>query len=112
MAWHPLDRSNSACVGELVPNCEAKVIAEDEVTKLGRNQRGEIWVRGPNIMKGYWRNTKATKDTLTQDGWLKSGDIGYVDDQGKWYIVDRKKVRIFYRSRSGILFESIFIDVP
>ncbi|KNG89263.1 4-coumarate-CoA ligase [Aspergillus nomiae NRRL 13137] len=91
MAWHPLDWSDSACVGELVPNCEAKVMAEDEVTELGRNQRGELWVRGPNVMKGYWRNPTATRDTLTTDGWLKSGDIGYVDNQGKWYIVDRKK---------------------
>jgi 4-coumarate--CoA ligase len=67
-------------------------MAEDEITDLGRNQRGELWVRGPNIMKGYWGNEKATKATLTKDGWLKSGDIGYVDNHGKWFIVDRKKV--------------------
>ncbi|KAE8382419.1 hypothetical protein BDV26DRAFT_277997 [Aspergillus bertholletiae] len=91
MAWHPLEWSDSACVGELVPNCEAKVIAEDGITALGRNQRGELWVRGLNIMKGYWNNSKATKETLTEDGWLRTGDIAYVDDHSKWFIVDRKK---------------------
>jgi 4-coumarate--CoA ligase len=44
-------------------------------------------------MKGYWRNPQATKETKTDDGWLKTGDIAYVDDQGKFYVVDRKKVR-------------------
>lgn len=68
-------------------------MAEDGVTELGRNQRGEIWVRGPNIMKGYWRKPEATAETLTPDRWLKTGDIGYVDDDGLFYIVDRKKVR-------------------
>ena len=68
-------------------------MADDGVTELGRNQRGELWVRGPNIMKGYWRNPQATKETKTEDGWLKTGDIAYVDDQGKFYVVDRKKVR-------------------
>lgn len=42
-------------------------------------------------MKGYWRNSKATSETLTPDGWLKTGDIGYVDEFGKFFIVDRKK---------------------
>jgi 4-coumarate--CoA ligase len=81
-------------VGELNANCEAKIIADDGVTELGLNQRGELWIRGPNVMKGYWRNPKATKDTLTSDGWLKSGDIAYVDDNGQFFVVDRKKVRM------------------
>jgi 4-coumarate--CoA ligase len=42
-------------------------------------------------MRGYWGNEKATRDTLLPDGWLKTGDVAYVDDNGKWFIVDRKK---------------------
>lgn len=68
-------------------------MADDEVTELGQNQRGELWVRGHNVMKGYWRNTKATEETKTKDGWLKSGDIAYYDENSKFFVVDRKKVR-------------------
>lgn len=67
-------------------------MADDGKTELGRNERGELWVRAPNIMKGYWRNPKATRETLTEDRWMKTGDICYVDDYGKFFIVDRKKV--------------------
>lgn len=67
-------------------------MADDGVTEYGRNQRGELWVRAPNIMKGYWKNPQATKETKTADGWLKTGDIAYVDDHGRFHVVDRKKV--------------------
>ena len=70
------------------------IMAEDglsEITGRGPDARGELWVRAPNIMKGYWNKPEATKDTLTPDGWLKTGDIAYVDEEGKFYIVDRKK---------------------
>lgn len=60
-----------------------------------RNSRGELWVRAPNVMKGYWRNEKATKETKTADGWLRTGDIAFVDDDGKIHVVDRMKVRFF-----------------
>lgn len=85
--------SFSASVGEPNANCEAKIMAEDGTTEiLERNKRGELWVRAQNIMKGYWRNPKATKETKTEDGWLKTGDIAYVDDEGKFHVVDRMKV--------------------
>ena len=44
-------------------------------------------------MKGYWQKPEATKEILTDDGWLKTGDIAYVDESGKFFVVDRKKVR-------------------
>jgi len=90
--WHPDEISTSFSVGEVVPNCEAKIMADDEVTELPRGQRGEIWFRGPNVAKGYWRKPDATRSTITEDGWLKTGDIAYFDDSGKLFIVDRKKV--------------------
>ncbi|KAI9038779.1 acyl--CoA ligase [Aspergillus affinis] len=91
LGWHPMEQSHTASVGELNANCEAKIMADDGVTELGRNQRGELWVRGQNVMKGYWRNPEATRETKTPDGWLKTGDIAFVNDEGKFHVVDRKK---------------------
>ncbi|RVX67124.1 hypothetical protein B0A52_08367 [Exophiala mesophila] len=92
LGWDDRQTSTAASVGELLANCEAKLVNEDNETEIkSRGERGELWVRGPNVMKGYWRNPKATKDTITSDGWLKSGDIAYVDETNKFYIVDRKK---------------------
>ncbi|KAJ5950470.1 uncharacterized protein N7479_008883 [Penicillium vulpinum] len=89
--WVPSDISTSAAVGELNANCEAKIMAPDGTEVTERNARGELWVRGPNVMKGYWRNEKATKETKTKDGWLLTGDIAFVDDDGKIHVVDRMK---------------------
>jgi 4-coumarate--CoA ligase len=94
LGWDPTEKCYSASVGEPNANCEAKIMAEDGVTEImERNQRGELWVRAQNVMKGYWRNPKATQETKTADGWLRTGDIAYVDDQGKFHVVDRIKVR-------------------
>jgi len=67
-------------------------MADENTEIMARNQRGELWVRGQNVMKGYWRNPTATKETKTADGWLRTGDIAYVDDRGKFHVVDRMKV--------------------
>lgn len=94
LGWDTRDISLSSSVGELNANCEGMIMTEDgsrEITARGPDARGELWVRAPNIMKGYWNKPEATKETLTPDGWLKTGDIAYVDDEGKFYIVDRKK---------------------
>lgn len=56
--------------------------------------RGELCVRGPTVIQGYFSNPKANADSYTRDGWFKTGDILYCDRKTKlWYIVDRKKVR-------------------
>ncbi|KAE8327186.1 hypothetical protein BDV39DRAFT_193085 [Aspergillus sergii] len=56
-----------------------------------RNRRGQLWLRGGNVMKGYWQNPEATKATKTEDGWLKTGDVAFVDEHGKFHVVDRLK---------------------
>ncbi|KAK5189209.1 hypothetical protein LTR92_010841 [Exophiala xenobiotica] len=92
--WDINKKSFSAAVGEPNANCEAKIMSEDgthEITGRGPENVGELWCRGPNVMKGYWGNPKATAETLTPDGWLKTGDIAYVDAEGMFFIVDRKK---------------------
>ncbi|KAJ9607984.1 hypothetical protein H2200_008063 [Cladophialophora chaetospira] len=82
---------SSISIGELVPGAEAKLVKEDGDEETRPGQTGEFWVRSPNAMTGYWRNPKATAETFSSDGWLKSGDIAYRDEVGKWYMVDRKK---------------------
>ena len=65
---------------------------DEDGKEVKQGERGEIWVRAPNVMKGYWGRPEATRETLTPEGWLKTGDIAYIDEKGKFFIVDRKKV--------------------
>ena len=90
--WWTMDDPCSTGVGKLCPNVEAKVVKSDG-REVGFGERGEFLVRGPNVFGGYWRSPKATQDTLTPDGWLKTGDVGYIESNGVFYIVDREKVR-------------------
>ncbi|KAF2638750.1 acetyl-CoA synthetase-like protein [Massarina eburnea CBS 473.64] len=80
---------DSGSVGQLDPNCECKLL-DDEGNEVPDGQPGELYVRGPNICLGYWRNPQATKETLSPDGWLRSGDIAVCRNSWFW-IVDRKK---------------------
>ena len=66
-------------------------IEDDAGNELPSGEAGEIVVRGPVVMKGYWENQAETDKVLSADGWLKTGDVGYVDDEGYIFIVDRKK---------------------
>jgi acyl-CoA synthetase (AMP-forming)/AMP-acid ligase II len=61
------------------------------------NQEGEVCVRGPQVMKGYLNNPEATANTIDSEGWLHTGDIGYADEAGHFYIVDRVKELIKYK---------------
>ncbi|KAK6366853.1 hypothetical protein LTS17_010404 [Exophiala oligosperma] len=81
-------RSFDGHSGYLLPNTEAKTVDDDGQEVEGAP--GELWIRGPQTMLGYWNNEKATRDSSTQDGWVKTGDIVVVKDH-KWWIVDRKK---------------------
>ncbi|KAK4996067.1 hypothetical protein LTR66_004236 [Elasticomyces elasticus] len=90
--WDPNERSETFAVGELNPNCEGKIVTDDVgLNEVAQGERGELWIRAPNVMKGYWNRPDATAETLTEDGWLKTGDIAYRDHDGKLFIVDRKK---------------------
>lgn len=69
---------NNTSVEQLMPNCEAKIVD------------GEIWVRGSSVMIGYYQMPEQTAETL-EDGWLKTGDLGYVDEDNFVFITGRKK---------------------
>ncbi|KAK0471890.1 hypothetical protein IW261DRAFT_1553475 [Armillaria novae-zelandiae] len=72
-----------------LPSPVNEVAIVDNGIKLPRGQTGEVWLRGPNVMEGYWRDPAATNNVLTTDGWLKSGDLGMQDKEGFLYIKDR-----------------------
>lgn len=75
--------------GKPVINHEIRVVTGDGID-AGEGEVGEIWIKGPQVMKGYWRSPDATRDAITTDGWFKSGDAGYLID-GYLYIHDRVK---------------------
>jgi acyl-CoA synthetase (AMP-forming)/AMP-acid ligase II len=77
-------------VGRPLPGVEVRVVDDDGVD-LSPGTAGELWVRGFNVMKGYFNDPAATAATIDPDGWLKTGDIGYVDGAGNIRITDRKK---------------------
>ncbi|NNL69799.1 MAG: AMP-binding protein [Acidimicrobiia bacterium] len=83
-------------IGVALSNTECRVVDPDG-RDLGIDEDGEIWIRGPQVMKGYLNNPGATAATIDEDGWLHTGDIGHVDDDDHWYIVDRLKELIKYK---------------
>jgi acyl-CoA synthetase (AMP-forming)/AMP-acid ligase II len=84
-------------VGVLLPNMEGTVVDPISGAELGPHERGELLVRGPNMMCGYLNNPDATRETIDPEGWLHTGDIGYVDDEGYLFVVDRLKELIKYK---------------
>ena len=78
-------------VGKLMPSIEMRIIDPATGKDLPSGQPGEVWVRGPNVMKGYLNNPEATANTVDADGWLHTGDIGIADDDGYLTVVDRLK---------------------
>ncbi|KPL86356.1 hypothetical protein SE16_13620 [Ardenticatena maritima] len=93
----PDDRIKPAAVGVLVPNTEARIVDPATGQDVGVGERGEIWIRGPQVMKGYLNRPDATAATVDAEGWLHTGDVGYADEDGYFYIVDRVKELIKYK---------------
>ncbi|TXG48706.1 hypothetical protein EZV62_024581 [Acer yangbiense] len=95
-AKKPYPTKSGSC-GTVVRNAELKVIDPDTGCSLGYNHPGEICIRGPQIMKGYLNDAEATAATIDVEGWLHTGDIGYVDDDEEVFIVDRVKEIIKFK---------------
>jgi len=86
---HDLVEYNGS-IGLPVPSTEVRIV-DEEGNALANTETGELQVRGPQVMQGYWQRPEATKDTINEDGWLSTGDIVKFDDEGFLHIVDRKK---------------------
>ncbi|KAK6775241.1 hypothetical protein RDI58_026242 [Solanum bulbocastanum] len=84
-------KAHPSSVGVLFPSFSAKVINHETGEVSPPFKEGELWLKGPGIMKEYFGNEEATSATITKDGWLKTGDLCYFDDKGYLYIVDRIK---------------------
>jgi acyl-CoA synthetase (AMP-forming)/AMP-acid ligase II len=92
-----VDETPPGSVGALIPNTEARLVDPETGEDVAEGEQGEIWVRGPQVMRGYLNNDQATAETLTEDGWLRTGDIGRIDENGFFYVVDRLKELIKYK---------------
>ncbi|MEW6732941.1 MAG: AMP-binding protein [Acidobacteriota bacterium] len=92
-----LKKDRLGSIGHCLSNIECKVVDTTTRLALGANQQGEICIRGPHIMKGYLNRPEATAQAIDAEGWFYTGDIGYVDDDGCFYIVDRVKELIKYK---------------
>ena len=93
----PLAQDRPGTVGVLVPNLEMRIVDPSTGEDQGPDGEGEIWFRGPNVMKGYLGRAQETGEMLDDDGWLHTGDIGVVDADGYLKITDRLKELIKYK---------------
>ena len=93
--WDDWNKSIGS-VGKLLPNMSAKYLAADG-SEVADGQDGELAVKGPNVFKGYLNKPELTKESFTEDGYFKTGDIGHQDANGNFYITDRVKELIKYK---------------
>jgi acyl-CoA synthetase (AMP-forming)/AMP-acid ligase II len=97
--YHPMisERVVLDSVGPSAPNTECRIVDSDTGEDVATGERGELWIRGPQVMKGYFNKPEATTACLTADGWFKTGDVAVIDEHGWYKIVDRVKELIKYK---------------
>jgi acyl-CoA synthetase (AMP-forming)/AMP-acid ligase II len=84
-------------IGQPLPMTECRLVDPESGEDLAAGERGELWIRGPQVMKGYLNNPEATEETIDRDGWLHTGDVATADEDGFFRIVDRLKELIKYK---------------
>ena len=95
--YTPRGRVKLNAAGVSLPNTEWRVIDVATRRDLTVGEIGEVWVRGPQVMKGYLNNPEVTRRVIDDDGWLHTGDIGYADGEGYLYVLDRAKDQLKFR---------------
>jgi acyl-CoA synthetase (AMP-forming)/AMP-acid ligase II len=91
--WDKWDKPTGS-VGNLLPSMAIKFMNGEDEVQAG--EQGEIWIKGPNICKGYYKNPKATAESINREGWYRTGDVGYIDRHSNIFITDRMKELIKY----------------
>jgi acyl-CoA synthetase (AMP-forming)/AMP-acid ligase II len=97
IAISPPGAARRGSVGRLLPATEARIVDPEGGADLGPGRTGELWVRGPQLMRGYHDQPEATARTIDPDGWLHTGDLCSFDEDGYLYVVDRLKELIKYK---------------
>ncbi|XP_039309199.1 acetyl-coenzyme A synthetase [Solenopsis invicta] len=92
-----LPNSKNGSCGVVVNNVQMKIVDPESGKILGPKQPGEVCIKHPSLMTGYYKNPEATKNAVDEEGWMHSGDIGYIDENGELFIIDRIKELIKYR---------------
>ena len=93
----PLARIKLEACGPPLADTFEKVVSLETGQELAAGEVGELMVKGPQVMKGYWKRPEETRECLTEDGWLRTGDIGHLDEDGYLYLLERKKEMIKYK---------------
>ncbi|MFC7321088.1 long-chain-fatty-acid--CoA ligase [Halobacillus campisalis] len=115
----------SGSIGVPWPDTDSKIFRIDADEEADHGEIGEIVVKGPQVMKGYWKRKEDTDKVLSEDGWFRTGDMGYMNEDGYFYIVDRKKdmiiaggFNIYPREVEEVLYEheavqeAVIIGIP
>ena len=93
----PDGENRAGSIGAELPDTECRIVDPETGEDVAEGERGELWIRGPQVMAGYLNNDEATRETLDSDGWLHTGDIAVRDEDGFYFIVDRLKELIKYK---------------
>ena len=114
VTFNPIEKRKPASVGKTLPSAEIKIIDPEKKTELNEMQEGEIVIRGPMVMQGYYKNPRATEQVL-KDGWFYSGDLGYLDHDGYLFITGRLKEVIVLSSGKNIYPDEVekqYLKIP
>jgi len=101
LTLNPVEHYKETSVGKVIPQAEMKVLDPDE------EGNGELIARGPMVMQGYYHNEAATKEVFTDDGWFKTGDVGYLDSENYLYLTGRQKNLIVTEGGKNVFPEEI-----
>jgi acyl-CoA synthetase (AMP-forming)/AMP-acid ligase II len=101
-------------IGPPIPGTEVRVVDVVTGAELGPGEDGEVWIRGPQVMRGYLGNEEATRETVDADGWLHTGDIGHADADGWFFLVDRLKelIKVKGFQVAPAELEAVLLDHP
>ena len=110
----PLESPKTGSCGVTLSNTQCRIVDSETGEDMDVDQLGELWIKGPQVMKGYLNNPEATANTIDSDGWMKTGDVASFDADGHMYIRDRLKELIKYKGFqvAPAEVEAILIDSP